>query len=68
MTDLEIVLLIAFAVMLYLYNKADRALRFYKCAIVAVGLKQATVTVNEEDKSFSIDIDYNGLKQSVSKS
>ena len=68
MTDLEIVLLIAFVVMLYLYNRANREARYYKCAILAVGMKQATVTVNEEDKSFSIDIDYNGLKQHVSKS
>jgi hypothetical protein len=67
MTDLEIVLMIAFAVMLYLYNRTSNALRYYKCAILAVGMKQATVTVNEEDKSFSIDIDYNGLKQHVSK-
>lgn len=67
MTDLEIVLLGALGVVLYLYHRADRALRYYKCAIVAVGLKQATVRVNEEDKSFHIDIDYNGLKQSVSK-
>jgi hypothetical protein len=68
MTDLEIVLMIAFAVMLYLYNRANREARYYKCAILAVGMKQATVTVNEEDKSFSVDIDYNGLKQHVSKS
>lgn len=68
MTDLEIVLMIALAVVLFLYNRADRAMRYYKCAILAVGLKQATVTVNEEDKSFSVDIDYNGLKQHVSKS
>ncbi len=68
MTDLEIVLMIALAVVLYLYNRAEKAMRYYKCAILAVGMKQATVTVNEEDKSFSIDIDYNGLKQHVSKS
>lgn len=68
MTDLEIVLMIALAVVLYLYNRAEKAMRFYKCAILAVGLKRATVTVNEEDKSFSVDIDYNGLKQHVSKS
>lgn len=68
MTDLEIVLMIALAVVLFLYNRAEKAMRYYKCAILAVGLKQATVTVNEEDKSFSVDIDYNGLKQHVSKS
>ena len=67
MTDLEIVLMIAFAVMLYLYKRMEKTMRYYKCAILAVGMKQATVTVNEEDKSFSVDIDYNGLKQHVSK-
>ena len=68
MTDLEIVLMVALAVVLFLYNRTEKAMRYYKCAILAVGLKQATVTVNGEDKSFSVDIDYNGLKQHVSKS
>lgn len=68
MTDLEIVLMGAFAFMYWMYRRANREARYYKCAILAVGMKQATVTVNEEDKSFSVDIDYNGLKQHVSKS
>jgi hypothetical protein len=67
MTDLEIVLLIALAIVLFLYNRATRLLGYYKCAIVAVGLKQATVTVDETDKSFTIEIDYNKLSKRVSK-
>ena len=67
MTDLEIVLLIALAIVLFLYNRATRALGYYKCAIVAVGLKKATVTVDETDKSFTIEIDYIGLSKRVSK-
>lgn len=68
MTDLEIVLMIAFAVMLYLYKRTEKAMRYYKCAIVAIGLNQATVTVDETDKSFTIEIDQAGLKQRVSGS
>jgi hypothetical protein len=68
MTDLEIVLLCAFAFMLYLYHKTNHMLKYYKCAIVAVGLKQATVTVDETDKSFSIEIDRAGLEQRISRS
>ena len=58
MTDLEIVLLCAFGIVLYLYNRANNALQYYRCAIVAIGLKQATVT----------EIDRAGLKQRVSGS
>jgi hypothetical protein len=56
MTELEIVLLCAFGIVLYLYNKANNALQYYRCAIVAVGLKQAVVTVDENDKTFTIEI------------
>jgi hypothetical protein len=56
MTDLEIVLLCAFAFVLYLYNRTERKLKYYRHAIVAVGLKKAVVTVNETDKTFCIEI------------
>jgi hypothetical protein len=56
MTDLEIVLLCAFGVVLYLYNRTERRLKYYRCAIIAVGLKQAVVTVDETDKTFTIEI------------
>jgi len=56
MTELEIVLLCAFGIVLYLYNRANNALQYYRCAIVAVGLKQAVVTVDENDKTFTIEI------------
>ena len=67
MTDLEIVLLCAFAFVLYLYNRTNNALQYYRCAIVAIGLNKATVTVDETDKSFTIEIDHAGLKQRVSR-
>jgi hypothetical protein len=56
MTDLEIVLLCAFGFVLYLYNRTERKLKYYRHAIVAVGLKKAVVTVNETDKTFCIEI------------
>jgi hypothetical protein len=56
MTDLEIVLLCAFAFVLYLYNRTERKLKYYRNAIVAVGLKHAVVTVDENDKTFTIEI------------
>jgi hypothetical protein len=68
MTELEIVLLCAFGFVLYLYNRTNNALQYYRCAIVAIGLKQATVTVDETDKSFTIEINHNGLEQRISRS
>ena len=56
MTELEIVLLCAFGFVLYLYNRTNNALQYYKCAIIAVGLKHATVIVDETDKTFTIEI------------
>ena len=68
MTDLEIVLLCAFGFVLYLYNRTNNALQYYRCAIVAIGLKQAIVTMDETDKSFTIEIDRAGLEQRISRS
>ena len=68
MTELEIVLLCAFGFVLYLYNRTNNALQYYRCAIVAIGLKKATVTVDETDKSFTIEIDHAGLEQRISRS
>jgi len=68
MTELEIVLLCAFGFVLYLYNRTNNALQYYRCAIVAIGLKQAIVTVDETDKSFTIEIDHDGLEQRISRS
>lgn len=56
MTDLEIVLLCALWFMVYMYFRTERRLTYYRRAIVAVGLKKATVTVNETDKTFCIEI------------
>jgi len=56
MTDLEIVLLCALWFVLYMYFRTERKLSYYRHAIVAVGLKHAVVTVDENDKTFTIEI------------
>ena len=43
MTELEIVLLIAFAIMTLMYWRAERKRLFMSCALVAVGLKEAYI-------------------------
>jgi preprotein translocase subunit YajC len=59
MTDLEIVLLIAFVFMYWMYRKAHRAMCKYKSALVAVGLGHATVHVNEQSKRFKVEMHTN---------
>jgi hypothetical protein len=59
MTDLEIVLLIAFVFMYWMYRKAYRAVCKYKSALVAVGLGRATVHVNEQSKRFKVEMHTN---------
>ena len=66
MTDLEIVLLCALGFMLFMYYQADRKAKYYQFALVAVGLNKATVIIDEDDKSFTIDVDVEGLKKRIS--
>ena len=66
MTELEIVLLCAFAFMVYLWHKANHMAKYYQFALVAVGLNKATVIIDEDDKSFTIDVDVEGLKKRIS--
>ena len=54
MTDLEIVLLIAFSFMTMMFYRAQRRAVYLSCALVAVGMKEAYVEVDETDKTFSI--------------
>ena len=54
MTDLEIVSLIALAVMTLMYDRERRRAVYLSCMLVAVGLKEATVEVDTEDKTFSV--------------
>lgn len=56
MTELEIVLLCALWFMVFMYFRTERKLKYYRHAIVAVGLKHAVVTVDENDKTFTIEI------------
>jgi hypothetical protein len=54
MTDLEIVLLFGFAVMTFMYFRAQRRAVYLSCMLVAVGLKEAYVEVDETDKTFNV--------------
>lgn len=54
MTDLEIILLIGFAFMTFMYFRAQKRAVYMSCMLVAVGLKEAYVEVNEEEKTFII--------------
>jgi hypothetical protein len=42
--------------MVFMYFRTERKLSYYRRAIVAVGLKKAIVTVDENDKTFTIEI------------
>jgi hypothetical protein len=54
MTDLEIVALIGFAVMTFMYYRAQRRAVYLSCMLVAVGLKEAYIEVDETDKTFTV--------------
>ena len=54
MTDLEIVALFGFAVMTFMYFRAQKRAVYLSCALVAVGLKEAYIEVDETDKTFKI--------------
>jgi hypothetical protein len=54
MTDLEIVALFGFAVMTFMYFRAQRRAVYLSCMLVAVGLKEAYVEVDETDKTFNV--------------
>lgn len=54
MTDLETVLLIGFAFMTYMFFRAQRRVVFLSCTLVAIGLKEAYVEVDEVEKTYTI--------------
>jgi hypothetical protein len=54
MSELEIVLLLAFGVMLYLWKKENSRADWFKSALIAVGKKEAYIEVNEREKTFCI--------------
>ena len=54
MTDLEIVALFGFAVMTFMYFRAQRRAVYLSCMLVAVGLKEAYVEVDKTDKTFNV--------------
>jgi hypothetical protein len=54
MSELEIVLMLLLAFVVYLWRKADERITWLKCVLVAIGKKEAYVEVNEVDHTFCI--------------
>jgi hypothetical protein len=54
MSELEIVLMFAFGVMLYLWKKASNQADWFKSALIAVGKKEAYIEIDEREKTFCI--------------
>ena len=54
MTDLEIVLGIALAVMLFIWQRQMYQIKYYRAIIVSVGLGHSRVEIDDEDKTIRI--------------
>ncbi len=54
MTDLEIVLGIALAVMLFIWQRQMYQIKYYRGIVIAVGLGHARVEIDDEDKVIRI--------------
>ena len=52
MIDLEFALAFALVIMLGMYFIANRKAKFYKCALVAVGVGDMTIEVDETNRTF----------------
>lgn len=56
MTDLEVVLSIAVAVLLWAYRGAVKRADHYKCIMLAIGVGAVRIEVNEENKTYKLEI------------
>ena len=56
MTELEIVLSIAVVVLLWAYRNAVRRGDHFKCILLAVGVGAVRIEVNEEDKTYKLEV------------
>ena len=54
MSELEIVLMLAFVFMLYMWKKAHDRGNWFKSALIAVGKKEAYIEIDEREKTFCI--------------
>ena len=55
MTELESVLLIALSVVWWAYRLAERRARYFSCALVAVGLNEIKVIVDEKTRTYKLE-------------
>ena len=60
MTDLEIVLGVAFGVMVYLWNRQTQRAQYYRAVIIAVGLGHARVEIDDDNKAIRVTDVKNG--------
>jgi hypothetical protein len=56
MTELEIVLSIAVIVLLWAYRGAVRRADHYKCVMLAIGVGAVRIQVNEDNKTYKLEI------------
>jgi hypothetical protein len=63
MSEFEWVMLFAWAVMLFVYWRANRRARFLAHCLIAVGKGEMKVLVNEEDRTYSLE----KVDQSISR-
>ena len=56
LTDLEVVLSIAVVVLLWAYRGAVRRADHFKCLLLAVGVGAVRIEVNEEQKTYKVEV------------
>lgn len=56
MTELEIVLLIAFVIILWLYRRENARGNYYKSTLIAVGLGVVNIEVDAETHTYRLEV------------
>lgn len=56
MTELECVLTLAFAVVWWAYRRAERRADHFKALLIAVGVGAVRIEVNEEQKTYKVEV------------
>ena len=63
MSEFEWVMFLAWAVMLFMYWRANRRARFLSHSLIAVGKGEKKVLVNEQERTYSLE----KVDQSISR-
>jgi hypothetical protein len=56
MTDLEIVLAIAFVIILWMYRRENARGNYYKSTLIAVGLGVVSIEVDAETHTYRLEV------------